>query len=405
MSNCTERIKTDDCIKTRDEGKDECTQERDDGYNNCTQNRDDGYNECCDWWPCSWACDAVTWISNIVCVVWTWVSNIVCVAWEWVKNIVCIAWRYITKIICVVADVFTSIFNAIVAIVDVVLSIIGGIIAFVVDIITSIPFIGRAVEWILNIIKTAVSAVASLPDAILTLFGIMPEKKLKLLVIIQNDSERKPVVNDINVVYRDVQYLINTFRTEMNIRVLPTNLFIYRSAFSSDNNSLADFIKTDDSVSSDRTLDVCCDSCAAGDDLTSIGSSFNLMMARLGFSTDARRLIGYGAPIIAFAVRSYTDGKAGCSIGPLSDYVTVKFNETQSGGMYPLGSFLPINELTADKALDAVTDLAHEVGHCCNLPHYDGQNNNLMNPSPTRTGHLTVWQKILVRSSRHVTYL
>ena len=33
----------------------------------------------------------------------------------------------------------------------------------------------------------------------------MPEKKLKLLVIIQNDSERKPVVNDINVVYRDVQ--------------------------------------------------------------------------------------------------------------------------------------------------------------------------------------------------------
>jgi hypothetical protein len=405
MSNCTEKIKTDECIKERDEGKDECVAKRDEGYNDCTQKRDDGYNECCDWWPCSWACDAVTWISNIVCVVWTWVSNIVCVAWEWVKNIVCVLWKYIIKFICVAVDVVTSIFNIIVSALDVVLSFIGGIIAFIVDIITSIPFIGRVIEWILNIVKSLVSAVASLPDSILTLLGIMPEKKLKLLVIIQNDSERKAVVNDVTAVYRDIQYLINTFRSEMNIRVLPTNWFTYNSAFGDTSYGLANFVKTDDGVSSNGTLDVCCDSCAAGDDLTSIGTGFNLMMARLGFSTNARRLIGYGAPVIAFAVRSYTDGKAGCSLGPLSDYVTVKFNETQSGGMFPAGPFLPVNELTADKALDAVTDLAHEVGHCCNLPHYDGQNNNLMNPAPTRTGHLTVWQKILVRSSRHVTYL
>ena len=395
MSNCTERIKTDECTKTRD-----------DGYNECSSWADEGSNECSDWsekhchWYSPWNC-----IAGWFCQAFYWVANVVCKGWNWVKNIVCVAWKYITKIICIVADAFTSIFNAIISVLDFIFSIVGGIIAFVVDIITSIPFIGRAIEWILNIVKTIVSFVASLPDSILTLLGIMPEKKLKLLVIIQKDSERKPVVSDVNVVYRDVQYLINTFRAEMNIRILPTNLFVYQSAFAGDSNSLEDFVKTDDSVSSDRTLDVCCDSCATGDDLTSIGSTFNLMMARLGFSTNARRLIGYGAPIIAFAVRSYTDGKAGCSIGPLADYVTVKFNETQNGNSMPTGALIPINELTADKALDAVTDLAHEVGHCCNLPHYDGQNNNLMNPAPTRTGHLTVWQKILVRSSRHVTYL
>jgi hypothetical protein len=405
MSNCTERIKTDECAKTRDEGHDKCTDNRDEGYSDCAQKKDEGYSECCDWWPCSWACDAMVWISNIVCVLWTWVSNMVCYAWEWVKNIVCVAWKYITKIICVVADVFSSILNLIGAIIDVIIGIIVGIIAFIVDIITSIPFIGRLIEWALNILKTGVNAIASLPDAILTLLGIMPEKKMKLLVIIQNDSQREPVVKNINVIYRDIQYLINTFRAEMNIRVLPTDLFMYQSAFTSNNNSLENFVKTDDSVSSDRTLDVCCDSCAAGDDLTSIGSSFNLMMARLGFTTNARRLIGYGAPIIAFAVRSYTDGKAGCSIGPLSDYVTVKFNETQSGGMFPGGPFIPMDQLTNDKSLDAVTDLAHEAGHCCSLPHYSGVGNNLMNPAPLRTGHLTVWQKILVRSSRHVTYL
>ncbi len=404
MSNCVEKIKTDECLKTRDDGYEKCNETRDDGYKQCTQTRDEGYDKCCGWWPCSWACDVVTWISNIVCVVSTWIENIVCVGWEWVKNLVCVVWKYIVMFVCVVADVVSSIFNLLVAILDFILSIIGSIIAFVFDIILSLPFIGRFVEWVLNIIKTVVYAVYSLPDAILTLLGIMPEKKLKLLVIIQNDSAKEPVVKDINVVYRDIQYLINTFRAEMNIRVMPTNLFMYRSAFSGDNYSFEDFVKTDDSVSSNRTLDVCCDACAAGDDLTSIGTNFNLMMARLGFSTNARRLVGYGAPIIAFAVRSYTDGKAGCSLGPLSDYVTIKFNETQSGGMYPGGVFFPANELTPDKSLDAVTDLAHEVGHCCNLPHKEDIT-NLMNPSPNRTGHLSVWQKMLVRSSRHVTYL
>lgn len=405
MSNCTKKVKTDECLKTRDDGTLSCNQTRDDGYKGCSQTRDDSYSKCCEWWPCSWACDALTWISNIVCVLWTWFENLVCVGWEWIKNIVCVAWKYITLFVCVVVDIVSSIFNLLVAIFDAVLSIFGGIFAFAFDLLLSIPFIGRLVDWGFNLFKTVFYAIYSLPDLLLTLFGVMPEKKMKLLVIIQNDSEKQPVVADINVVYRDVQYLINTFRSEMNIRVMPTNLFMYRSAFSDDNYSLEDFVITDYGVSSNRLLDVCCDECAGGDDLTSIGTDFNMMMIRLGFSTNARRFIGYGAPIIAFAVRSYTDGKAGCSLGPLTDYVTVKFNETQSGGMYPGGVFLPMNELTADKSIDAVSDLAHEVAHCCNLPHYEGVSNNLMNPGPPRSGHLTVWQKILIRSSRHVTYL
>lgn len=387
MSNCTKKIKTDECIQSRD-----------DGYSQCNNWADEGSNQCSDWaerhchWYSPWNC-----IAGWFCQAFYWVANLVCKGWEWVKNIVCIAWKYITLFVCVIFDVISTIINLVGSVLDTIISFIGGIIAFVVDIILSIPFIGRAIEWLLNIIKTVVYAVASLPDAILTLLGIMPEKKMKLLVIIQNDSSREPVVKDINVVLRDIQFLINTFRIEMNIRVLPTNYFIYNSAFSRDNNPLQDYVKTDDSVSSDRTLDVCCDSCAAGDDLTSIGTSFNLLMMRLGFSTNGRRLIGYGAPIIAFAVRSYTDGKAGCSLGPLSDYVTVKFNETQNGGV------LPLDELTPDKSLDAITDLAHEVGHCCSLPHKT-DSNNLMNPSPNRTGELTIWQKTLVRASRHVTY-
>jgi hypothetical protein len=392
MSNCSvQKIKTDTCLQNRDDGYEDCNKFADEGSNQCSAYS----NRTCRWYS-PWNC-----IAGWFCQAFYWVANIVCKGTIWIAHIVCILWKYITKIICIIVDVITTIFNALAALVDAVLSILGSAIAFIVDIITSIPIIGRGLEWGLNIFKTAINFVASLPDAILGLLGIMPEKKLKLLVIIQNNSDREPVVKNMNVVYRDIQYLINTFREQMNIRVLPTNLLVYKSAFSDDNFSIPDFVKIDDSVSSNRTLDVCCDACAFGDDLTSIGSTFNLMMARLGFSTNARRLLGYGAPIIAFAVRSYSDGKAGCSIGPLSDYVTIQFNEQQNG----MG--LANNDLTSDKLLDAVTDLAHEVAHCCSLLHFSDPNNsnNLMNRSPARTGRLTTLQKILFRSSRHVTYL
>src|SRR5689334_17722749 len=58
------------CDQTAKESYSQCTEERKEGYNRCTQTRDEGYKDCCDWWPCSWACDAWTWISNIVCTGW-----------------------------------------------------------------------------------------------------------------------------------------------------------------------------------------------------------------------------------------------------------------------------------------------------------------------------------------------
>lgn len=101
----------EDCADWQDQGYNECVQTADEGYNSCSQTADEGYNECCDWWPCSWACDAVVWVSNIVCVAWTWVSNIVCVAWNWVSKWVCRIVDWIYKTICklVVTIVFTII--------------------------------------------------------------------------------------------------------------------------------------------------------------------------------------------------------------------------------------------------------------------------------------------------------
>lgn len=402
MSDCTKKIKTDECIKTRDDGYDECNAWADEGSSQCT-----AWKKCK--WYTPWNC-----IAGFFCKAWYWVANIVCKGYHWVSNVVCIAWKYVASAICVLVDVVSTLVNIIVAAVEIVLSIIGGVIGFVVAILLSIPYVGRAVDWVLNVIKAVAYGLASLPDVIIGLLGIMPEKRMKLLVVIQKDEFGKPVVHDLEVVRRAVQYLINVFRSELNVRVMPVNLVNFKTAFSSDDYSLDDFLKVDDGTSDHKSLDVCCDSCAAGDDLSSAGAVFNLMMARLGFVTSGRRLIGYGAPIIAFAVRSYTDGKAGCSLGPLSDYVTVKFNERNSGNKGGGGGRYAMHELTSEKPLDAVTDLAHEIAHACNLPHCcdfpemccgaDDNERNLMKEAPERRGGLRKAQKLLLRSSRHVTY-
>src|SRR3954454_19004195 len=90
----------EECADWQDEGYNKCVETRDEGYNRCDATRDEGYNACCDWWPCSWACDAVVWISHVVCVVWTWVSNIVCVVWNWISKWVCRVFSWIWKTIC-----------------------------------------------------------------------------------------------------------------------------------------------------------------------------------------------------------------------------------------------------------------------------------------------------------------
>jgi phospholipase C len=96
------------CSDWQDEGYNQCIETRDEGYNQCSRQEDQGYNDCCDWFPCSWACDAWVWVSHIVCVAWTWISNIVCVVWDWISKWVCrvINWVYTTICRLIVSIVF-----------------------------------------------------------------------------------------------------------------------------------------------------------------------------------------------------------------------------------------------------------------------------------------------------------
>jgi hypothetical protein len=91
-------------------------------------------------------------------------------------------------------------------------------------------------------------------------------------------------------------------------------------------------------------------------------------------------ITGSGTPITVFVVRDVV-GKAGCSLGPLVDHVTVD-----------------MSALTGRR----LRVLAHELGHACGLPHSSAAENLML---PKGMGdRLQAWQIAVFRSSRHVTY-
>lgn len=125
-----------------------------------------------------------------------------------------------------------------------------------------------------------------------------------------------------------------------------------------------------------------CDGGAVWDDYWRAGSWFETHANEYssGYQGGGRRLLGYGGPVTVFVVED-VQGKAGCSLGPLSDYVTI---EGTLSGRSP-------------------KCLAHELGHACGYITHAENAGNLMYSSCGGT-RLTKWQRMVIRSSRHVTY-
>src|SRR5262249_39465273 len=142
-----------------------------------------------------------------------------------------------------------------------------------------------------------------------------------------------------------IQRAVDVYKDQANVRVLPVGYFKYASAFQDTPTASNPYIYRETIPSSSATLDVCCDSCAWGHNFTDAGPEFENKMAVDGFGGNASSLIGYGAPVYAFAVRGFSDGKLGCSIGPFADYVTVDFRDAAAGSD------------------GAILTLAHELGH------------------------------------------
>lgn len=209
----------------------------------------------------------------------------------------------------------------------------------------------------INVLREAGNRVVGIPDIGGSLAGSRRPKKLRVRVAILRDEQGKPVAAP-----EDVEPSLAEAR-----RVLREALAIDLMA------SAEPLVRTVAEPAPAAALD---SPCAEGSWRADFGPG-GAFFRRFGVRGPAS---GSGAPITVFVVREVL-GKAGCSLGPLVDYVTVD-----------LGALRGRTKRV----------LVHELGHACGLPHSRLVENLML---PRRMGdRLESWQVAVLRSSRHVTY-
>lgn len=250
------------------------------------------------------------------------------------------------------------------------------LVAAIFELIFCIPIFGRGAKWLWNIFHTATHLILGIAEYGLMNLGIQPTKKMRVNVVLFKDPNDNLLVEKVKV-FEGLQHAIDLFQSAAKVRLLPaTGVKNKNSADGDNSNVIDDWIYVPDNPPDSRVLDVDCDFKAFAQDLWLPGSVFQFMTMSWSFPFNFQRLIGYGAPVTVFIVRDIKKF-GGCSIGPLSDYITVCCND--------------------------VSCIAHELGHACNLIFHSEDPNNLMHRKGCGKTHLTRWQVAMLRTSRHVT--
>jgi hypothetical protein len=211
-----------------------------------------------------------------------------------------------------------------------------------------------------NIIKETMKRLLGLAELGANAVGVQPFKQLRLRVVILRDESGQPLCRpqDLRASWAEAARI---FSVQAHIRVI----------------SAAPDVLVTPHPAPKSALDVHCDDGAWQEDMDAAGDYFRGNCAR----TTSGRWLGYMAPVTVFIVRDISN-KGGCSLGPLTDYVTLE------AGML----------VRARHRL-----LAHEVAHACGLWHSEDKENLMFPRGPG--DRLTHWQALLLRNSRHVTLI
>jgi len=372
-----------------------CIEYHEERTHECDDWEDQGYDSCSSWNP---------WIAWL-CIGWTWVSHWVCVGWTWVTTSVCVLWDTAVTVVDAVIVTLESIG----------LGWLLNLLAAIVEIIFVIPIIGPFIQWLWNIVLTAVSAILSVIDIFAYFVGIRPQKKLRVCTVIFADTKGNPVAATADVV-NVLNTAIDIYFREMNVAIIRSAPFQYSTGFLQPPRANASWVATQQ-VSNDQ-LTACCNECMAGEELLIKGSFRKLLSMLNCYWGNWRRLLGLGSPVAIFVLRNMntntvtlttggttTTQTIGCGLGPLTDFVVIAATAPAVG----ITNALQSNPET----------LAHELGHISNLWHLtDAQYViNLMfenekglvdaigNPLVRLGTNLFGWQCQIVRMSRHISYL
>lgn len=232
--------------------------------------------------------------------------------------------------------------------------------AFLVGLLLSVPILGRITSLIWRgLILDLFWRIISIPDVILGLFGVMPEKKMRVTVIILANETNEPFAKTDNI-KNAIENAIKAYKDAANVRVILDKIHIMETAAPAAN------------------LKPSCNSKAAIDDIWFPGAYFEYTINTQCFESAFQRVVGYAAPVIVYVVPEVKESDIGCSLGPFTDYVVIE------GGTPKC--------------------MAHEIAHACGLWHVKKEK-NLANHFCNPDNNLDPWQVAIVRSSRHVTYL
>jgi hypothetical protein len=219
--------------------------------------------------------------------------------------------------------------------------------------------LGGALTQSFNVLKETANRIPGLVDTAASVAGVRPFKKMLMRVVILRDEEGNALAPDEAVIpsFLEIQ---RVFLEQARVRVLPAGTMVV----------------TLDEPAPTPALDVHCDDGAWQEDFATAGEFFRRHEAR-----DRGRFSGYGVPVTVFVVRDISN-KGGCSLGPLTNYVTLEAR------MLPRARYRLI---------------AHEVAHACGLWHSEDKANLMFPKGPG--DRLLSWQAAILRNSRHVTLL
>jgi hypothetical protein len=249
------------------------------------------------------------------------------------------------------------------------------ILAAPLELVFSFPYLGRGLAWVWRIALSLIWLPLHLPELLFSPTGVLPEKRLRLWVQLPCGGLSEEAQRRLD---EAIAVAGKIYRREANVRLVPVSVFQMNYPAAVEAVERPSPWQHGTGGWQSGRLDVGCGREALREDLGPLGGKLERMGLRNHFRGAYRRLLGWGAPIMVLIVNTVDAGRlAGCSLGPLTDYVTVRG--------------------------DQPVCLAHEIGHACNLLHLEDPM-NLMNLTCGGV-HLRWWQVMLLRLSRHVTYL